>query len=117
MDELTTSFEEVVDQLGHSRPEHISMDSPPPPPQHYMFTNVDESQYVQPHGPKIEVNLFIREISTFSFFFKLHKYAKYFFINIFGEITLEIIYRRVSYHLVWFIIRKKWIIRSWHERS
>ena len=59
MDVLTRSSE------VHPRLENISMDSPPPAPPHYMFTNVEEIQYVQPYGPKIEVNLFIPKISTY----------------------------------------------------
>lgn len=61
-----------VDQPCHPRLEHVSMFYPPPPP--YMFINVEESHYVQLHGPIVEANFFIPNISIFSFF-KLHIYA------------------------------------------
>ena len=69
MGELMRSSEGEVDKPCQPPSDHVPMDSPPP-----HNTNVGESHYVPPHGPTIEVNYFIPNISTFSFF-KLHKYA------------------------------------------
>lgn len=58
------SSDEAMNQPGHPRTEHVSMDSPPP---YNMFTNVEESQYVKPHGPIVEVKILCVGFQLFFF--------------------------------------------------